>query len=489
MNADAIPDGLRDRRQWVVWKHERRGGKWTKVPYRAADGRTPASVDNPRTWGTFDEAIARAAEVQGTGFVFTADDPYAGVDFDNCIDRTTGELHPAAGEILEQLGGYQERSPSQAGMHAIVVGHLNGDRHRTGDTPWGGGLEVYDQGRFFTVTGNGSGELVDRQAQLDAMVERILGKPTSNGGGPEEAGPGRSVEELLEAFPRLGELARREGKAPKDPSPSGWDFYLACESARCGLSDAEIATLIRHARRDDSKGTRGDYVKRTIERARASVETEQADPATRLSHRYALRSDPIVSGAMLDPIVYLTLRSGRVLRLPNVDDLFEPNKHTRVVSRIAKTRFPRLSPAEAVDLAQLIIALCPSEDVDPLEEARFWVIEFIARAGAFVEAVNPDGTPKTRWEVLEALVEAERSLPRGPDVAMRSAIVRKGEELWLPAGALKDYSGSRRSWPEFTADLAEIGWRHEELDVREPTTRAGKAAARRVHRRFYVGTD
>ena len=41
-----------------MWNHERRNGKWTKVPYRV-DGRTKARSDDPRTWGTFVQAIAR----------------------------------------------------------------------------------------------------------------------------------------------------------------------------------------------------------------------------------------------------------------------------------------------------------------------------------------------------------------------------------------------------------------------------------------------
>ena len=124
MNAEAIPAELRERAQWVVWKRERRGSKWTKVPYRASDGRTHAKCDDPRTWSTFEQAVARAAEVQGIGYVFSADDPYCGVDLDGCIDLETGELHPAAGRSSSELGGYQEHSPSGAGMHAIVVGEL-----------------------------------------------------------------------------------------------------------------------------------------------------------------------------------------------------------------------------------------------------------------------------------------------------------------------------------------------------------------------------
>src|SRR6516162_1121673 len=122
LDYGAVPAELRERDQWVTWKRERpRGrGKWTKVPYRV-DGRTKAATDNPRTWGTFEQACAVSpADAQGIGYVFSAEDPFTGVDLDKCVDA--GEIHPAASEILEALGGYREVSPSGGGMHAIVRG-------------------------------------------------------------------------------------------------------------------------------------------------------------------------------------------------------------------------------------------------------------------------------------------------------------------------------------------------------------------------------
>lgn len=157
IDPDAIPIELRARPQWVVWKHERRkGGKWTKVPYRV-DARTPASTTDPRTWGTFEQAIARAAEAQGTGYVFSADDPFCGIDLDDCRDPASGEVHPAAAGIVLELDSYTEISPSGTGLHIIVRAALDaltgGDGRRTTQTPWGGKFEIYDRGRYFTVTG------------------------------------------------------------------------------------------------------------------------------------------------------------------------------------------------------------------------------------------------------------------------------------------------------------------------------------------------
>jgi hypothetical protein len=287
VSVDAIPLELRERAQWVVWKYEKRKGKWTKVPYRVVDARTEAKSNDARTWGTFQQASAWTAEVQGIGYVFSADDPFTGVDLDDCID-TDGQLHPAAVEILAQLGGYQERSPSGRGMHTIVAAKLGGDRHRTSDTPWGGVFEVYDQTRFFTITGNGGGAIVERQAELDAVVDRLLPAASSNGAGPTEPGadgPGRPVAELLDLFSDVAKLLDRKGRKPGDGTASAWDYTMGCRAAEHECSDAELAALIREARRrhGEDKGERDGYIKLTIKAIRKKVPYPPGSPGELLA--------------------------------------------------------------------------------------------------------------------------------------------------------------------------------------------------------------
>ncbi len=62
VRRDSIPVELRKRTQWVLWKRERRRAKdgqwkWTKVPYQPECPRVRAKVDDPATWGTFEQAI------------------------------------------------------------------------------------------------------------------------------------------------------------------------------------------------------------------------------------------------------------------------------------------------------------------------------------------------------------------------------------------------------------------------------------------------
>ena len=83
MSFDRIPADMRVYPQFVLWRAEHRDGsdKPTKVPYSPRSG-THASVGDPTTWGSFDEAVAAhdRGGWNGIGFVFTANDPFAGID-------------------------------------------------------------------------------------------------------------------------------------------------------------------------------------------------------------------------------------------------------------------------------------------------------------------------------------------------------------------------------------------------------------------------
>ena len=365
---------------------------------------------------------------------------------------------------------------------------------------------VFDLARVFRPPGSLNGkngtqrpvQLLDDGDQRYTLAEiraEVVSVEVPASAAGQSSGPARTVEQLCATFSRLAAIAQREGKAPKDPSPSGWDHWLACEAVRSGLTDAEIAAMVGYARRGDPKGTREDYIKRTVRKARGTVDADAADPAKRISDRWNLGDDPVVSGRTIgdvasgSAIVYLDRRSGRRLRFPRLGDLFQAAAHTRIASTVTRSRFAPLTNAEAVEIAQLVINLCGGEDLDPTEEARQWVTEFIGQAGAVVDALDADGTAKNRWDVVSEFKRAEDGLPRAGNAANRAAVISKGPEWWLPAGALKDYSGSRMSWGQFTSCMSEIGWRHVEPDVREPTNRAGKPNAPRVHRKFYVGED
>ena len=128
MNVDAIPQSLKDIPHWVCWIGKHKGGnpKFTKIPINPKT-RKNASTNMPSTWGAFDQALSsfrKHTNLCGIGFVFGPDDPFVGVDLDNCRDPDTGELSPVAREILDTLKTYTEVSPSGKGVKAFLSGCL-----------------------------------------------------------------------------------------------------------------------------------------------------------------------------------------------------------------------------------------------------------------------------------------------------------------------------------------------------------------------------
>ena len=172
----AVPEELRTRPQWVIWRYgpPRNGGKRPKMPYSPLSFAT-ASVTDPSTWATFDEALAalksKSGAFNGLGYVFSADDPFTGVDLDSCVN---GEVvTPEARDLITTLlGAYVERSVSGTGIHAIVRAQLPGPGRRRGS------VECYDRSRFFVVTGHAlsePGPIADAQAIISSLYADLGG--------------------------------------------------------------------------------------------------------------------------------------------------------------------------------------------------------------------------------------------------------------------------------------------------------------------------
>jgi putative DNA primase/helicase len=150
-----IPEELRGRRQWVAYRLESSESKPGKIPVNPTTGRN-ASATNPDDWTDFDTAIEAVAlyDLEGVGFVFTAEAGIVGIDLDECMTEA-GELVPEVTPIIESFRGtYMEISPSCRGIHIFAMGKK----------PVGVGckkmnmfgckcIEVYDRERYFTVTG------------------------------------------------------------------------------------------------------------------------------------------------------------------------------------------------------------------------------------------------------------------------------------------------------------------------------------------------
>jgi hypothetical protein len=147
-----IPEGLRQYKQWVAWKYKQTDdGKVTKVPVNPHNG-SNSLTNVPASWGTFGEAATfyvqhKGDGIAGIGLVFTENDPFCGVDLDDCVNPETSEIEKWAQEVLKDLNSYSEISPSGRGIKIFCKGSLPGSGRKIGN------IEMYDTGRYFTVTG------------------------------------------------------------------------------------------------------------------------------------------------------------------------------------------------------------------------------------------------------------------------------------------------------------------------------------------------
>ncbi|MBX3387628.1 MAG: hypothetical protein KF768_13750, partial [Phycisphaeraceae bacterium] len=193
--VENIPLELRERAQWVCWRYQRNKDRtdWTKVPIDASTLKSASSKDE-RTWTSFQTAMSKCSldlGYDGVGFVFSPNDPYCGIDLDDCIGAN-GLISPEAQAINDECGSYAEISPSGTGVKIILKGAMPGGGGRQFSTIDGRPLEgmskieCYSQARFFTVTGRalpGSPtEVRDGQEALDRLVARCNAKPEPSKG-------------------------------------------------------------------------------------------------------------------------------------------------------------------------------------------------------------------------------------------------------------------------------------------------------------------
>jgi hypothetical protein len=160
---------MRQYAQWVVWRYEEEPGKDKpkKVPYGPHTGRH-ASVSDPSTWGSFEQAIDAAASgwFAGIGFVLTNNDPFGFIDLDDA--HGDADAVSKQQKIFDNFVSYAERSPSEKGLHIIVKGSIPSGRKRSF-------VEVYSSARFMTMTGNvfRASPIVEYHELLNVLWDQI----------------------------------------------------------------------------------------------------------------------------------------------------------------------------------------------------------------------------------------------------------------------------------------------------------------------------
>lgn len=161
MEYDSIPHTLRGMDHWVCWKQkliENKDGsqRWTKVPVDVESGGFASSTD-PETWTDYTNAASYCrrsdTDAVGLGFVVSEDDAVIGIDIDDCRDPDSGDIDPVVVELLRHTETYAEVSPSGTGIRIFVLGDSTVEECEA-DLPREAHIEMYDTGRYLTVTGH-----------------------------------------------------------------------------------------------------------------------------------------------------------------------------------------------------------------------------------------------------------------------------------------------------------------------------------------------
>lgn len=169
--TEKIPQDLKALDRWV-------GRDENVAYYLRLPSKTPlcvyaeraASVSDPITWGTFEEAeeCVEKCIYDHIGFVF-ADDGYVGIDIDKGVAFEGGFPSHDALEAIHACKSYTELSQSNRAFHIICKGDLpfNGKNN-------GHGWEIYKGKRYFVLTGNVL--FYDRIEDAQEGIDLVLAK-------------------------------------------------------------------------------------------------------------------------------------------------------------------------------------------------------------------------------------------------------------------------------------------------------------------------
>lgn len=254
----AVPKELKATRQWVTWRLvQREDQEPSKIPFVAERASQPASSTEPNdwtSWGAAYRAMAQTDDTQpqpaGLGFVFAQGDDFVGIDLDDCLNPDTQELTEWAIPIVADFRDtYAEVSPSGTGIKIWAKGSLptenTGSQLPLLDNSGVkiGAIEMYQRGRYFTVTGQRWAEhpksVVDCQAAIVELWKQIEKRPGTTSAVVPTTGSHNN--ELLES------CRRAINALPPAISGQGGHnatFFAACEICRWGLQDEQALHVL-----------------------------------------------------------------------------------------------------------------------------------------------------------------------------------------------------------------------------------------------------
>ena len=275
MNTDMyekLPQELKERGSFCLWKYEERDGRMTKVPYQTSGLR--ADSTNKATFTDYATAISLRDKYDGIGIgVF---DDICAIDIDHCIEN--GTLSAMAEDIINRMNSYTEYSPSGTGVRILFKASLPSyDKERYYINNRNIGLEVYVAGytsRFVTVTGNAISNIgiEDRTEALTEILEKYMvrpGKPVSHASAPGSYLSDDSVLTKISASKQAEKFnSLWNGIIPEGKSHSEADAALCAMLAFwCGGDTDQMDRLFRQSALIRDKWNRDDYREATLSKA------------------------------------------------------------------------------------------------------------------------------------------------------------------------------------------------------------------------------
>ncbi len=115
---EKLPQELKERGAFCLWKYEERDGSRTKVPYQTNGLRADSS--NKVTFTDYAIAVRHRAAYDGIG-IGVFGDIYA-IDIDSCVEN--GVLSDMAKDIITRMNTYTEYSPSGTGVRILFKASL-----------------------------------------------------------------------------------------------------------------------------------------------------------------------------------------------------------------------------------------------------------------------------------------------------------------------------------------------------------------------------
>ena len=284
MKSIILPEELKeleDLSQWIVHRN--------KIPFvckkemnasRVSPASPPPAKSNaPETWGTFQEALGalQTGQFDGVGFQFGNFPPetlrISGIDLDHVV-KDNGELEPFAEEIVNLMNSYTEYSPSGTGLHILCKTVLKdiGRKKGINDTC---AIEMYNHGRYFTITGKIYGtpkRIEERTAEFEEVYDKYFGEHNQSNKSIVKSTEisDLSDKELLEKMfnSKRGYDIQKlfSGDWSGYPSQSEADLALVSHLVFWTQRDvSRIDELFRQSGLYRSKWDRADYRSRTIE--------------------------------------------------------------------------------------------------------------------------------------------------------------------------------------------------------------------------------